>query len=90
MKTVVELIFIAVFLFSMGAIACAIYFCYRAITNLRPDSQAYANLLAPFVIFIPGFFTEAGQRYRRRFFVALLMGVAPMVPVLVIKVLQTT
>lgn len=88
MKMFIGIVFVSIFLLSLTAFIYAIYCFYRAITNLRPDKTVCSNLFAPLAIFIPALFTDVGERYRRRFFIFLLVGAAALTLVLVIKVMM--
>jgi hypothetical protein len=41
------------------------YYFLSMIANVRPEKRTLANLSAPFSTFLPHFYTEAGNRYRR-------------------------
>ena len=84
----IGVVFVLMFLLSLAVFIYAIYCFYRAITNLRPDKTVYSNLFAPVAIFIPALFTDVGERYRRRFFILLLVGAAALTLVLIIKVIM--
>lgn len=85
MKMALGIVFVLMFVSSLALFAYAIYFFYRAITNLRPDKTISANLFAPVAIFIPALFTDIGKQYRRRFFASFFAGVAVLAVVMVIR-----
>ena len=90
MNVVFGIIYIGLFVSALTIFAHAIYCFYRAITSLRADKSVFSNLVAPIAIFIPTLFTEDGNKYRKKFFISLVLGAAVLSLVFIIRYVMNT
>ena len=65
--------------FSIGGIVGAIpsiiaacYYLFLLRSDIRPERRMFAYLVAPVAIFLPQFWNERGNTYRRRFLISLI------------------
>jgi hypothetical protein len=65
-KEVCSAVFGAAILLGFPVGFVAAYYMVRTISNVRPEMKWRYHLMGSLSLFIPLFFTEAGNRYRRR------------------------
>lgn len=64
--------FIAAVLLGFPVGFAAAYYWWMAWVNIRPDIKRLAHFIGPLLFFLPSFFNETGNRYRKRFLLLTL------------------
>jgi hypothetical protein len=76
----------------IAGIPCIVAVCYYLIrlrTEIRPERRALTHLVAPIAVFLPQFWTEQGNRYRKLFLLSVLVfGLFAMLPLICDKLVH--
>lgn len=72
-----SVVYIVLFILALASIAAGLYTGAKSLGGIKAERKMLASFIAPLVLVVPGMRTEEGKKYRRRFFVFLLIaGVA--------------
>lgn len=66
MPRILVILYVVAFVSSCGSIALSIFHSIRMMQEIRGSQQTKASFLGPFILFMPGLFTDKGNHHRYR------------------------
>ena len=85
MTHILIVMFVVGLITAVVSVAMAVFNLMRTLEEVRTEKRFMSNLLAPFSLFLPGFFTEKGNHFRHRFFIYLLVSIVSMLAVFFLR-----
>jgi hypothetical protein len=90
MRMLIGAVYIAILLIGMVSIFMSIYHLSRTLNNIRPQRRMLANFIAPFVLIIPGMFSNEGNKHRFWFAIYAMLSLSAVGILIVLKAVLAT